>query len=190
MVFEMTDDYGYVVPLMIVAVIAYVTAKRFAPHGLYDGWLAARGEHLAHGVDRSIMDGLHVHEVMDRSAVTVAPDMRLRELIAVSRRTRQLVLPVVEPSRQLVGMITHHTLREAIVSRGDLAEVLMAEDLAEPTEGVTYQQSLREALSIMNARGLDALPVITAHGEGARFEGVITRVDILQTYEQVVSQTV
>lgn len=43
MVFEMTGDYDFVVPLMIVAVVAYTTAKRFSPHGLYDGWLAAAG---------------------------------------------------------------------------------------------------------------------------------------------------
>jgi len=190
MVFEMTDDYGYVVPLMIVAVIAYVTAKRFAEHGLYDGWLAARGEHLAHGVDRAVMDRLHVHEVMDSSAITVAPDVHLRELITVSSRTRQSMFPVVESSHRLVGMITHHALREAIVARGALADVVVAEDLAESTESLTPGQSLREALSIMNTRGLDALPVVATHNGESTFKGVITRADILQAYEDVMARTV
>ena len=50
MVFEMTDDYNLVPPLMIVSVIAYTTARRFAEHGLYDGWLARRGEHSSRTV--------------------------------------------------------------------------------------------------------------------------------------------
>ena len=49
MVFEMTDDYRIVPPLMLVAVIALYVARKFAPYGLYDGWLERRGEHLAHG---------------------------------------------------------------------------------------------------------------------------------------------
>ena len=190
MVFEMTDDYGYVVPLMIVAVTAYVTAKRFAPHGLYDGWLAARGEHLAHGVDRSIMDGLHVRDVLDRESVIVAPDARLRDLITVSAGSRQTVFPVVEAPCHFVGIITHHTLREAIVERGALTDILVAEDLAESTESLASHQSLREALAIMNARGLDALPVIDTHHGDAVFQGLITRADVMLAYEQAMSRTV
>lgn len=190
MVFEMTDDYGYVVPLMIVAVVAYVTAKRFAPHGLYDGWLAARGEHLAHGVDRSIMDGLHVREVMNTDVVTVAPNAPLRELIVVSGQTRQSMLLVVEHAQHLIGMITAHTLREAIVERGTLSDVLVAEDLAESTESLSPHQSLREALSLMNTRGLDALPVVTETDDGFQLAGLITRADILQAYEHMMARTV
>jgi CIC family chloride channel protein len=196
MVFEMTDSYGYVVPLMIVAVIAYVTAKRLSPHGLYDGWLAARGEHLAHGVDRSIMDHLHVRDVIDRHAITIDSAARLRDLIATSAGTRQTVFPVVEPvpdsatSLRLVGVITQHTLREAILERGALADVLVAEDLAEATETLGLHQSLREALSTMNARGIDALPVTDMRNGRVAFVGVITRADIMLEYERVLARTV
>jgi CBS domain-containing protein len=103
------------------------------------------------------------------------------------------MFPVVEASQQLVGMITQHALREAILDRGALADVLVAEDLAEPSEALTAQQSLREALSIMNARGLDALLVTGAtmtQETPARFVGLITRADILQAYEHAMSRTV
>jgi hypothetical protein len=63
---------------MIVAVIAYATARLPAPHGRYDGWLAARGEHLGRGVDASIMDRTHVREAIDRGrldALVAANDL-------------------------------------------------------------------------------------------------------------------
>src|ERR1700744_4507391 len=83
-VFEMTDDYTYVVPLMIVGVIAFATARRFAPHGLYDGWLAARGEHVAHGVDQSIMDHTHVADAVDSEVESVPENASIDELVAAA----------------------------------------------------------------------------------------------------------
>src|SRR5690348_15870099 len=51
MVYELTNDPAYVVPLMIVAVISLLVAKRCSPYGLYDGWLIERGEQVSHGID-------------------------------------------------------------------------------------------------------------------------------------------
>ncbi|HEU4563827.1 MAG TPA: chloride channel protein [Gemmatimonadaceae bacterium] len=190
MVFEMTDDYSYVIPLMIVAVIAYATAKRFAPYGLYDGWLAVRGEHLAHGVDQTVMEHLHVRDALDARVPGVPPEATIGQLIAAAAATRHGVLPVVEADGSLVGLISHHALREAIVARGDLASVVVAEDLAEPAEALTPQQSLRQAMAAMNARGLDALPVVDRRDGHHRFVGLLARADVLRVYERALARAV
>ncbi|HET7234176.1 MAG TPA: chloride channel protein [Longimicrobium sp.] len=184
MVFEMTDDYSYVVPLMIVAVIAYATARRYAPHGLYDGWLAGRGEQLSHGADRALMEKIRVREALDPDAVQVPPNARLNELIEAAGRTRRGVLPVVEADGCLVGLVSHHALREAIVAQGDLAPLLIAADLAEEQEPLHPEQSLRAALAAMNARSVDALPVVEAREEGPLFVGLLSRADVLVAYER------
>jgi CIC family chloride channel protein len=189
MVFEMTDDYSYVVPLMIVAVIAYATARRFAPHGLYDGWLAARGEHLAHGADQAIMERLNVRAVIDGAARTVRPDATVDDVIQAASESRHGVIPVVEADGALVGMVTHHSLRAAIIARGDLARLFLAEDLAEPVEVLRPEESLRSALAAMNTRGMDALPVVDGRAE-LRFLGLLTRADILIAYERELSNAV
>jgi len=192
-VFEMTDDYSFVVPIMIVAVVAYTTAKRFAPHGLYDGWLAGRGEHIAHGVDQSVMDSLHVRDALDADVKPVPPEASLDRLVAAAAATRHGVIAVVEEDGGLIGVISHHTLREAIIARGDLATVLVAEDLVEAADPLWQGQTLREALAAMNARGLDALPVVTAGNGGsggARFAGLLSRAVVLEAYERALTTAV
>jgi len=184
MVFEMTDDYSYVVPLMIVAVIAYATAKRFAPHGLYDGWLAGRGEQLSHGADRALMERIRVREALDPGAVQVAPGARLHELVEAAARTPRGVLAVVDDDGCLVGLVSHHSLREAILARGDLAPLLVAADLAEEREPLHPAQSLRAALAAMNARSTDVLPVVEEREEGPFFVGLLGRADVLVAYER------
>lgn len=184
MVFEITDDYSYVVPLMLVAVIAYAIAKRFAPHGLYDGWLASRGEQLSHGADRALMERIRVRDALDRDGARVPPGARLGELIDVAGRTRRGVVSVVEENGELVGLVTDHALREAILARGDLAPLLVAADLAEPQEPLHPRQSLRAALAAMNARSVDTLPVVEERPEGPVFVGLLSRADVLLAYER------
>jgi CIC family chloride channel protein len=193
-VFEMTNDATYIVPLMIVAVIAFVTAKRFAPYGLYDGWLAGRGEYLWHGVDRAVMDHMRVRDALDRNVERVSPSAGLTELLSVASRAQHGVIPVVELDGTLVGVIGHHTLREAAVRRSDFGALVVAADLIDTgsdTRGsLAPEQSLRSALRLMNARALDALPVaVQAEGQ-PRFVGLLSRADVLNAYEKELSHSV
>lgn len=188
-VFEMTDDYTYVVPLMIVAVIAYTTARWLSPHGLYDGWLAARGEHLAHGVDQSVMDHTHVVDAVDPEVATVPASASIDDLLDAAALNRHGVLPVVDPDGALVGLISHHVLRAALVSRATLGPVVVAADLAEPAEALSPRDSLRRALAAMNARGLDALPVVDG-GDPPQFAGLLGRADVLRVYERALTRAV
>jgi CIC family chloride channel protein len=183
MVFEMTDDYGIVPPLMLVSVIAYATARHFAPHGLYDGWLVRRGEELAHGADRALMERIRAREAFDPGAVTVAPDASLAEVVAAAGRTRATTLPVVEADGLLLGVITYDDLRQAMLDRGDLATILVAADLAEPAEVVTPDASLAAALRKMNGRALDAIPVVESESR-PQLVGVLSRADLLRAYER------
>ena len=189
-VFEMTGDYSFVVPILIVAVVAYTTAKRFAPHGLYDGWLEMRGEHIAHGVDQSVMDRLHVRDALDADVRPVPPEATLDRLVAAAAATRHGVIAVVEADGALVGVISHHTLREAIVARCELATVLIAEDLVEAADPLRPSQTLRAALASMNARGLDALPVVDGAGGESRFAGLLSRAVVLEAYERALTGAV
>lgn len=183
MVFEITDDYGLVLPLMVVSVLAYATSRRLTPYGLYDGWLAARNETLAHGADHALMERIPVARAVDRTAVWVLPDASLAEVVEATGRARQLALPVVDDDGALLGVIHYPDLRAALMDRGDLATVLVAADLAEPIETADPAQTLRDALRTMNSRAYDTIPVVEAAG-GGRYLGMLSRADLLAAYER------
>ena len=183
MVFEMTNDYNIVPPLMIVSVIALATSRAFAEHGLYDGWLARRGEYLAHGADRAIMHRLLVRDVMNATPVSVAPDATLAEVVGASSESRLTTLPVVDGDRLLHGVITFAQLRLALLDRGDLAPLLLAADLAEPTEVAVATDTVQTALAKLNARAADLIPVVESEVHPILL-GVLTREDVLAAYER------
>jgi CIC family chloride channel protein len=182
-VFEITNDSAYIIPLIIVSVLALVTAKKLAPYGLYDGWLAARGEHLAHGVDQAVMDHISLAAAIDRDVPFVASDAHLEALLEAAARSRHAVVPVVDDERGVIGLVTHHGLRESLVARRALEPLLVAEDLAEPVQPVRIDQSLRDALRVMNAGGHEVVPVVDGT-QAASLVGVISRAAVLEAYER------
>ena len=190
-VYEMTNDSAYVVPLMIVSVVSYVTARRFAPYGLYDGWLAARGEHLAHGVDQSVMEHIRVRDVLDADVPRAAPAMRVDEVARLMRDARLGTVAVVDEDGALVGAIGHLALHDALLQPVETRQLVIAEDLVERLEAVRPAQSLRAALAVMNARGRDAIPVVEATDGGReRFVGVVSRAAAFAAYDRAIEHAV
>jgi CIC family chloride channel protein len=183
MVFELTDDYAIVPPLMIVSVIAYAVARRWSPYGLYDGWLAQRGEYLQQGSDRALMDRIHARDALDTRVVTVGPGATLAEIVRAAEKTHHTTIPVVEDDGSLVGVIFYDELRQALLDRGQLAAVLVAADVAQATEIITPSVSLRDALRVMNARAIDVVPVVRSPAEPV-LVGILSRGDVLAAYER------
>lgn len=188
MVFELTDDYTIVPPLMLVTVLSLYVSRRYAPYGLYDGWLARHGEHLAHGADRRLLERMRAADAMVRDAPTVDVSASLATITMTASKARHSAIPVLEEG-QLAGLIAYEDIRDALLHRGDLAPVLIAADVAGPVDVVTPADSLRVALSRMNARAVDAIPVVESE-QSRRYIGLLTRADLLAAYERELSHEV
>jgi len=89
----------------------------------------------------------------------------------------------------LLGVITYDGLRQAMLDRGALAGVVLAADLAAPTEVVLPSDSLADALRKMNARAIDVIPVVMSEAH-PRIVGVLSRADVLGAYERELMQEV
>ena len=63
-VFEMTDDYRMIVPLMLGVIVSLLVAERLEHESIYTLKLSHRGIHLQHGKDVDVMESVRVSEVM------------------------------------------------------------------------------------------------------------------------------
>jgi CIC family chloride channel protein len=92
-------------------------------------------------------------------------------------------LPVVDADGLLQGVITYAELRLALLDRGELAPLVLAADLAEPTEVAMAEDTVQTALAKLNARAADLLPIVESESHPI-FLGVLTREDVLAAYER------
>lgn len=185
LVFEMTNDYEIVLPLMLTTVIANLVARRLEPDSLYSGWLRRRGERLQHGADRDLLAGLRVADAFDPAPTVVGEGARLDQLLDHLGSGASSDLPVVDEDRRLVGIITLADLSRLARDRRHDTAPLVALDVASPAESVTPGDSLLEAIRRMGVRGTASIPVVdraTGH-----FLGLVSRAHVLALYEQAVA---
>ena len=185
LVFEMTNDYEIVVPLMLTTVIANVVARRLEPDSLYSGWLRRRGEHLQHGADRDVLAGLRVADAFDPAPQVVGETAPLSQLLEHLGRGAYTDLPVVDEHRRLIGIIPLADLGRLASDRRDEASTLVASQVAIPAETVAPGDSLLDAIRRMGIRGVPSIPVVdraTGH-----LLGLVSRAHILALYERAVA---
>jgi CIC family chloride channel protein len=186
LVFEMTNDYEIVIPLMLTTVVANLVARRLEPDSLYSGWLHRRGERLQHGTDRDVMVGLRVADAYDRAPAVVADSASLDLLLAHLGRGAYTDLPVVDDEHRLVGIITLAELGRLASSR-EVPPELVAADVASEAETVTPEDTLLEAVRRMGVRGTPSVPVVDP--ATGRLLGVVSRANVLAVYEHAVAGT-
>jgi len=144
--------------------------------------VARRGFHLSREYAIDPLEILFVREVVRTGIVTLALDTPVGSLAEIVRRKetkhRQLLYPVVDGARRLVGVVSRNDL-EALV--GDRR----TRDLARPLEQVVRRhptvaypdEPLRSVVHRMAESGLTRFPVVERHTR--RLLGMVGLFDLL-----------
>ncbi|HET7631807.1 MAG TPA: chloride channel protein [Gemmatimonadaceae bacterium] len=182
LVFEMTHAYAIMLPLMLTVVIAHTVSRRLEPDSLYSGWLRRRGESLEQGADRDMLAGLRVADAYDPEAITIDENAGMDTFMSHLADIDQVYFPVVDDQHQLVGVVSVSDLGEVAANAGNFAHLIVAADMARPSETVTPNDSLLDTVRKMGVRGTGALPVVDERD--GRYLGLITRSNVLSMYQR------
>lgn len=182
-VFEMSNDYALILPLMLTAVTASYLAQYLHPESIYTVKLVKRGIRFDQGRDKDIMQGVHVREVMLRSPLTIYKNQTLAELYQRFQETNLLGFPVLNEKEELWGIVTLQDLERALSQEAVNLRTLKVEDLAtvEPLT-VFSDEPIWTAIQKMAPRDLARLPVVSRASE-KKLLGLISRSDILRAYD-------
>ena len=180
-VYEITGDYGLILPLMLVCVVSYLVSRRLGPESIYSEALARTGDNIVHGADRSALENVRVAECYDRDPDVVQEDAPVRQILGQIRGSAQSGFPVVNRQLEFTGILLYQQVARALEE--NLIDVVIAADLQTPEEEfVTPKESLLVAMRKMNLRDVDLLPVLEG-GESRVLIGLLTRADIMEAYQ-------
>ena len=183
-VFEITGDYGLVLPLMIATAISTILAGWVRPESAYAAPLARMGIHPVHAGVTDLLDTVKVGDVVTGVAVTVAPDATLGEVQGILQRHRLHGVPVVADGR-LVGLVAESDIVRA---GGPSDQVTAAKAMTPNLATVNPEARVSEALERMAALGVGRLPVVdAAHPD--RLVGMFRREDVVAAYHSALSAT-
>jgi CIC family chloride channel protein len=178
-VFEVTGDYGLVLPLMVATAISTILAGRVRPESAYSSPLARMGIHPGHAGVTDLLDTVRVGDVVDRQPVSVAPGDSLGVVSGVMQRHRLHGVPVVAEDK-LVGVVSESDIARA----GGASDQVTAADAMTPNPAVVDRDApVSEALERMAALGVGRLPVVDDQ-ERSHLVGMFMRESVVTAYHQ------
>ena len=182
-VFEMSNDYLMILPLMVAGVTASYFSQWLHPESIYTMKLAKRGVRFSEGRDMDIMQGVKVSEVMKNKPVTIHKDASISEVMALFQETNILGFPVLADDNKLWGMITLQDVHRAQSEESFSSKGMTVANLAvEDPITIFPDEPIWLAIQKLSPRDLARLPVVSRDGSG-RLCGIISRSDILRAYD-------
>ena len=185
MIFELTQDYAVIVPLMIANMVSLFVASRFQHEPIYEAIAIQDGIHLPSAGSRP-NGQRRVASIMQPASQPLAAELTVEKAVrqAAATGTRTWL---VAGAQGLIGVIDVASLQAALgaMPEGELEEqpARTLSDLLDPLvfPHVHADQGLDLALERMSSNHLDLLPVVN-RADVHKLEGIVTQRDILAAY--------
>jgi CIC family chloride channel protein len=181
--FEMTNTYTIILPLMISCAIATIVARQVRVESIYTLKLLRRGLDIRSGKEMNLLRSLKVSQAMQSKVVSVPMDMTLHDFYDFVVGSKKASFPVVNPENQLVGIVGHSDYADYFQNK-DLWQVVVVMELAtKDVVTVSPDDSLDSALQKLAIRDYATLPVVSRN-DGNKLVGVVSHRDITSYYNR------
>jgi len=178
MIFEMTQDYAVIVPLMIANLVSLFIASRLQREPIYEALAAQDGIHLPTAETHQRHGRRQVLRVMQTASQFLPAEITVRE--ALERvRSREVRTWLVTDRRGVIGVINLSRLERELAEGADKNLSELVDALVFPH--VHSDQGLDLALERMGANQIEILPVVS-RADVHKLEGIVTLRDVLDAY--------
>ena len=178
-IFELTNDYEIILPLMISCIIATLVATRLQRASIYTLKLLRRGVDIHRGRAVNVLQHVRVREIMRPDPVTVPPEDGLVDVLTKFIDHPGSTVFVADEENTLLGIITVEQIRPIMRDPASLEGLVIAEDVmvAGGFPRVTPEQSLADVMRLLGGyRG--EIPVL----RDGQVAGVIWPEDVIERY--------
>jgi CIC family chloride channel protein len=178
MIFEMTQDYAVIVPLMIANLVSLFIASRLQHEPIYEALAVQDGIHLPTARTRQLSGQRQVVRIMQIASQFLPAEITVREALE-QVRSSEVRAWLVTDRRGVVGVINYARLEREMVEGADRKLGELVDALVFPH--VHPDQGLDLALERMGANKIEILPVVN-RADVHKLEGILTLRDVLDAY--------
>jgi len=183
-IFELTNDYKIILPLMIVTIIATLISLWLQKESIYTLKLVRRGINIFGGRELNVLRSLRVKDVVIQSISVVKDDTVFTEVLEKIVHSPHNYAYVVDDKENLTGYISMHEIRQTITEYETLKHLLIARDIAMPgVDIVKDTDNLDYVMKEFARTGLEEMPVVTKNGQ-RQILGTIWQRDLIDVYNQ------
>ena len=185
-IFELTNDYRIILPLMISCIISVLITSRLKKDSIYSLKLSRRGINLFQGQEINVLHSLKVSQVVKTDYERVYIDTPFRKLMDLTVRSPHPNFFVVDRKNHLLGVISIHDIRKFIYERDSLENILVAHDLLTPVyHYFTPDDRLDIVMKSFGEINIDQLPVVDTKNV-KHLIGTVSKNDVIEIYNRQV----
>ena len=178
MIFEMTQDYAVIVPLMIANLVSLFIASRLQKQPIYEALAIQDGIHLPSAESRQQRTSRQIIRIVRPATEYLPAEITVREALERAHSSEFRSWLVID-RRGVVGVINLSKLERELVESAD-------KKLADLVDGFAFphahsDQGLDLALDRMGANQIEILPVVS-RANVHKLEGIVTLRDVLDSY--------
>ncbi len=183
LLFEITDSYEVIIPIMLTCVIGTSIARHFKKDSLETVELSRAGIDLEAGKERNIMKSLQVGDIMVSEVETIPEHMTLGQFAGFIERTHHTNFPLVNVDGELTGIISVQDFMGVVFER-DLMDLVVVKELATNNVITAHaHENLDQAMRKIGYRNIEQLPVVDRETH-RKLVGIISRRDIVAAYNR------
>lgn len=180
LVFELTNDYKFILPLMLTSIMAYLVTIYYNKGTIYVMELLKSGIDVTKRGEVDLLGRIKVRDLVIREFDTVSYRMPFKDLVNVLLKSSLGYAVVVDDNDCVIGVLSLNDIRQAIIS-DYLTDVIIAGDITSSVPDVTEEDKVSWALRQMELYELECIPVICSDDRN-KIAGIITHRDIAQAY--------
>ncbi|RTZ93625.1 MAG: hypothetical protein DSY91_01800, partial [Deltaproteobacteria bacterium] len=178
-IFELTNNYHIIIPLMFSCIISTLITTNIKKESIYTQKLKFKGINLTEGREESILKAIPVSHVMTSPVTYFNYTVNLETICDVALKSPQHIFPVVDEEMNYRGFFSMGELKSVLFDKGDLANLVIAEDIIEGIESVPVEANVHEAMDTLSRNGLEEIPVV----DGKKLAGLVAAKQILEIYQ-------
>jgi CIC family chloride channel protein len=175
---EITGGYQLFFPLIISAIVSYLTIVQFEPHSIYARRLAMKGELVTHHKDNAILHFMEIDHLIEKDFAIISSDATLGDLTKIIARSKRNLFPVVDADGTLRGMIKMDDIREIIFNHELYDKVYVKDLMYMPEFYISPRDSMYTVAAKFESSGRFNLAVI----DNGKYIGFISRARVFSDY--------
>jgi CIC family chloride channel protein len=174
-VFELTDDYSIILPLMLAVVIATAISRVLSEDSIYTLKLRRRGIDIERPAAGSSLAGMTLASAMREPPTPVGADARAVDVAARLAAEGRAALPVVDLAERVVGIVDARRIEREL----EADPAVKAGPIAAGSPRLHAADDLGEAVLWLSEGDRAALPVL---GDDDRLVGWLEHRDVLRAF--------
>jgi CIC family chloride channel protein len=183
-IFEMTNDYKIILPLMVTTIIATMLASRMQKESIYTLKLVRRGINIFGGKEINVLKSIKVATVKKRRIDPLPETASFHKVLEKMMSSNHNCVYVKDQNEKICGFICMQELRQTLMDYDHLKHLLIAKDILNPQiQLIKNTDNLDYVMKQFGKYEQDELAVISEEN-GYEIMGAVWKSDIIAAYNQ------